>query len=194
MVDEPDPGAATDVGLKLTDNPLPPDADNAIAELKLPDAAVLIVVLPDPLRLTVMLDGPAEIVNPPVTAAFTVKETLVVCVSPPPVPVTVMLYVPAAVPAATFNVMFEEPEPGALIEAGLNPTVTPPGAPEAVNPTAELNPPDTAVVTVELPLPPAVTDTAVGEAEIVKAGVCVVDPVSAAIRPVFGLPHPVTRS
>ena len=91
MVDEPDPGAAIDLGLKLTVSPLPPGADNAIAELKLPDATVVTVVLPDPLRLTVMFDGPAEIVNPPVTTAFTVKETLVVCVSPPPVPVTVML-------------------------------------------------------------------------------------------------------
>jgi hypothetical protein len=91
-------------------------------------------------------------------------------------------------------VTLEVPEPGAPIDVGLKPTVTPLGAPEALKATAELNPPDTAVVIVEPPLLPAATDTAVGEAEIVNAGVCVVDPVSAAINPLFGLPHPVTKS
>ena len=88
----------------------------------------------------------------------------------------------------------EVPEPGAAIDDGLKLTVTPDGAPDAVRATAELNPPETAVVTVEVPLLPAATETAVGDADSVKAGVCVVDPVSAAIRPAFGLPHPVTRS
>jgi hypothetical protein len=95
---------------------------------------------------------------------------------------------------ATANVTVEVPEPGAAIDAGLKLTVTPAGAPDAVRATAELNPPETAVVIVEVPLLPAATETAVGEAEIVKAGVCVEDPVSALIRPAFGLPHPVTRS
>ena len=96
--------------------------------------------------------------------------------------------------AATLKVTVDDPEPGAAIDAGLKLTVTPFGAPEALNATAELNPPDTAVVIVEPPLLPATTETAVGEAEMVNAGVCVVPPVSAAIRPAFGLPHPVTRS
>lgn len=65
----------------------------------------------------------------------------------------------------------EVPEPGAAIDAGLKLTVTPVGAPDAVRATAELNPPATAVVTVEVPLLPAATEAAVGEAEIVKAGV-----------------------
>ena len=33
-----------------------------------------------------------------------------------------------------------------------------------------------------------------GEAEMVKAGVCELDPLSAAIRPALGLPQPVTGS
>jgi hypothetical protein len=102
--------------------------------------------------------------------------------------------VPAATVEATTNDTVEEPEPGAAIEVGLKLTVTPLGAPEAVRAMAELNPPEIAVVIVELPLLPATTETDEGEAEIVKAGVCVVPPVSAAIKPVFGLPHPVTRS
>ena len=46
---------------------------------------------------------------------------------------------------------------------------------------------------LELPLLPCTTETEVGEAEMVKAGLEPV-PVSAAIRPALGLPHPVTRS
>ena len=92
------------------------------------------------------------------------------------------------------NVTMEVPDPGAAIGVGLNPTVTPVGAPDAVRTMVELNPPETAVVMVEVPLLPAATETAVGEAEIVKDGVCVEVPVSAVIRPAFGLPHPVTRS
>jgi hypothetical protein len=126
IVELPDP-PAIDVGLKLTETPLPADADNEIAELKPPEPTVLTVVLADDLRATVTLDGEAEIVKLAVTAAVTVNETVVVCVNPPPVPVTVMLYVPAAVPEATVNVAVDDPDPGAAIEAGLKPTATPPG-------------------------------------------------------------------
>lgn len=97
-------------------------------------------------------------------------------------------------PEATVKVAVEAPEPGAAIEVGLKLTVTPEGAPDAERDTAELNPPETAVVMVEVPLLPGATEMDAGDAESVKAGVCVVDPVSALIRPVFGLPHPVTRS
>jgi hypothetical protein len=93
------------------------------------------------------------------------------------------------------NVTVELPVPGAVIDAGLKPTVTPEGAPEAVSEIAEFSPPETEVVTVEPTLPPAVTETEAGDALIVNAGVCdVPPPVSAAIRPAFGLPQPVTRS
>ena len=95
---------------------------------------------------------------------------------------------------ATLKVAVEEPEPGAAMEVGLKATVTPVGMPEAERATAELNPPETAVVMVELPLLPWRTESEVGEAEMAKAGVWVVEPVRAAMRPALGLPQPVTRS
>jgi hypothetical protein len=95
---------------------------------------------------------------------------------------------------ATVKVAVDVPEPGAAIELGLKPTVTPVGAPEAVRAIAELNPPEMVVVTVEFPLLPAATEIDDGAADIVNAGVWVPEPVSAVIRPLFGLPHPVTRS
>jgi hypothetical protein len=66
-------------------------------------------------------------VKVPVTAAETVSETGVVWVMPPPVPVIVMGYVPGVAVEATVKVTVEVPEPGAAIEVGLKPTVTPVG-------------------------------------------------------------------
>ena len=80
------------------------------------------------------------------------------------------------------------------MEAGLKPTVTPVGIPEADNVTAASNPPLTVLVIVEPPELPCATETAPGEADRVKpeaAG----DPASALSRlPPFGLPHPVATS
>lgn len=101
---------------------------------------------------------------------------------------------PGVVVEETVKLAVDVPEPGAAMEVGLKPTVTPVGAPEAERATAELNPPETAVVMVEEPELPTTTEREVGEAPMVKAGVCVVEPAKAAIRPVLGLPHPVTRS
>ena len=101
---------------------------------------------------------------------------------------------PAATVEATAMASVDEPEPGAAIDVGVKVTVTPVGWPLALRATAELKPPETVVVIVELPLLPATTETEVGEAAMVKAGVCVEEPDSAAIRPLFGLPQPVTRS
>lgn len=72
---------------------------------------------------------------------------------------------------ATAKVAVELPDPGAAIEVGLNVTVTPVGWPDADNATAESNPPETAVVMVEEPLDPTTTETEVGEAASVNAGV-----------------------
>lgn len=88
------------------------------------------------------------------------------------------------------KVAVEVPEP--VIEPELKPTVTPVGMPDAVSVTAESNPPETALVMVEVPLLPLATESELGEAERLKEGVS--GPVSAAMRPVLGLPHPVTRS
>ena len=87
--------------------------------------------------------------------------------------------------------MVEVPAP--LMEGGPKDTVTPLGSPEAERAIDELNPPETAVVIVEVPLLPCDTETVVGEAETAKpvAGA----PVRALIRLApLGLPHPVTRS
>ena len=85
---------------------------------------------------------------------------------------------PVAVVEATVKVSAEVPEPGAAIDAGLNPTVTPDGWPLAESAIAELKPPETVVVTVELPLLPSFTDTEVGKAASVKAGVAAAATVS----------------
>lgn len=94
---------------------------------------------------------------------------------------------------ATVKVALEEPEP---LLMGLVPkvTVTPEGWPVAVSVTDELNPLDGLTVMVELPLLPAATESEAGEADTAKDGCCDVVPVRAAMSPVLGLPHPVTRS
>ena len=191
-VDLPAPGAAMEPGVKVTLRELPPnELDKAIAELKPPEIVVVIVEVPErPLAMLIVV-GDALMVKlgfGPVT----VRETMVVSVMVPEVPVTVMLYVPATVDEATFIVMVEVPFP--VIEVGLNPMVTPVGWPLALKVTAELKPPDTVLVIVEVPEPPCATVTEAGEAERVKPGGSTV-PVSALIRPApFGLPQPVAKS
>ena len=92
---------------------------------------------------------------------------------------------------ATVIVMVELPAP--VIDAGLKPIVTPEGWPEAVKATAELNPPVTVLLIVELPELPCATVMDAGDAERLKPEV---EPAvtRAASNPAFGLPHPVTRS
>jgi hypothetical protein len=61
MLDEPEPGAVIDVGLKLTLAPVGrPDADNETAELKPLDTVVDIVALPELLCGTDRDVGDAE--------------------------------------------------------------------------------------------------------------------------------------
>lgn len=92
IVDVPVPGAAIEVGLKVTVCPLPcPEADKVIAELKPPETIVVIVAVPDEFLSTEIELGDAEMVKPADTPDVTVRETVAVCVSPPPVPVIVML-------------------------------------------------------------------------------------------------------
>jgi hypothetical protein len=161
-----------------------------------PLAGVTVIVV-DALAFwsTVTLDGDADSVKLPETGAVTVKETDVVCVTPPPVPVTVIVYVPAATLDPTAMPMVELPDPGAAMDAGLNVTVTPLGWPDADKLTAESNPPLTAVLIVDEPLFPCTTDKDPGEAEMLKLGVPEELPANALINPTpFGLPQPVTRS
>lgn len=73
-------------------------------------------------------------------------------------------------------------------------TVTPEGRVEVESVTEELNPFDGVTVMVDVPLLPAATMSDDGEAERLKDGCDDVEPVRAAMSPLFGLPHPVTRS
>lgn len=182
-------------GLNAAVTPLPiPLADKVTLPANPLDGEIVIVVVPWDDRVIVKLVSDADNVKLPDATAVTVSVTVALCVVPPPAPATVMVYVPVAVVMATAILIVELPDPGAAIVAGLKLTVTPAGCPLAVKAIAELNPPETAVVIVELPLPPCTTDTEPGEAEIVNSGLVDVG-ASALINPVpFGLPHPVTRS
>ena len=161
----PDPGSPIDVGLIVAVTPAGmPLALSAMAELKPPESAVLIVELPLAPCATETDVGEALSVKPGTGVAVTVSVMVAAWVMLPPVPLTVIVKVPVAVPEATASVTAEVPAPGAAIDVGLKLTVTPAGAPLAVSAMAESNPPETAVVIVELPLEPITTETAVGEA------------------------------
>lgn len=87
----PEPGAAMELGLKLTVTPLPsPEADREIEELKPPETAVVIVEVPELLLATVIDVGEALMVKLGLVPV-TVRETVVVSVVLPEVPLTVMV-------------------------------------------------------------------------------------------------------
>jgi len=88
-------------------------------------------------------------------------------------------------------VIVEDPEPGAAIDVGLKLTVTPLGWPEADKAIAESNPPETAVVIVDVPLEPGARETEVGVAERVKlpGGATIKLKVAVCVMP---LPDPLT--
>jgi hypothetical protein len=91
IVEEPDPGAAIEAGLKVTVTPVGwPDAERETALLKPPETVVEIVELPELPRTTETEVGEAAIVKFGEAAGVTVRETEVVCVTPPPVPVIVI--------------------------------------------------------------------------------------------------------
>src|SRR3954467_4175787 len=69
-------------------------------------------------------------------------------------PVMATVEVPTVAVEETVKVSVELPEPGAAIEAGRREAVTPAGRPEAESEMALLKPPETAVVIVEVPVPP----------------------------------------
>ena len=90
IVDDTVPGAGIGFGLNVTVTRLPwPVADKEIAELKPFSAVVLIVEVPEVPRATVTDAGDAVIEKCGGFDDVTVRETVVVCVFPPPVPVTV---------------------------------------------------------------------------------------------------------
>src|SRR5215469_7910822 len=84
--------------------------------------------------------------------------------------------------------------PAPVIEVGLKLTVTPVGCPVADREMAELNPPVTALVMVEVPNAPCAKVREAGEADKLNPGAGAV-PRSALISAgPFGLPQPVARS
>lgn len=61
IVEEPDPGAVMDFGLKVTLRPFPcPETEREMAELKPPATAVVTVEEPEDLLATVMEPGEAD--------------------------------------------------------------------------------------------------------------------------------------
>ena len=91
MVDFPAPGAAMELGVKVTLSLLPSNAvDKVIAESKPPEIVVVIVEVPELPLAMLIEEGDA----PMVKLGFgptTVNETVVLSVMLPEVPVTVML-------------------------------------------------------------------------------------------------------
>ena len=79
---------------------------------------------------------------------------------------------PIAVDAPTLivNVDVAVPPEGGVTEVGLKEAVVPVGAPVTVRLTAELKPFRDVTVIVEVPEPPGVTETVVGEALKEKSG------------------------
>ena len=88
----------------------------------------------------------------------------------------------------TVRVKSDVPEP--VIDAGLKLPVTPVGTPVADNPTAELKPPDTVMVTTAYPLWPWSRYPEVGETEMVKVPATGAVTVSDTVA-VFVIPPPV---
>lgn len=92
IVELPEPGAAMELGLKVTVcRPPSPVADKEIAESKPPDTRVVIVEVPEPGLATLIVAGDALRVNPSDDAPLTVSDTVAVSVVPPDVPLTVTL-------------------------------------------------------------------------------------------------------
>jgi len=87
------------------------------------------------------------------------------------VAVTVTFDVPVVAVLPAERVSVELPLPGAAIEVGLKPAVTPEGNPEADSETAELKPPLTVVEMVLLPEALWTMDRLVGDALKTKSGV-----------------------
>ena len=92
IVDVPLPGAAIDVGAKVTVVPVgAPVDERATALLKPPETVVVMVDVPFAPWTTETEVGAAEIAKLGVVAGVTVRLTVVGCVVVPPVPVTVIV-------------------------------------------------------------------------------------------------------
>ena len=102
--------------------------------------------------------------QPPVP--FTVSVNVVECEAEAAVPVMVTLYVPAGVDADVARVRLDDPP--AVTDVGLKVAVAPVGSPDADRATDSAVPEVTAVLTMAVVDPPAVTVPEVGLTEIEK--------------------------
>jgi hypothetical protein len=128
IVEEPEPGAGIEAGLKLTVTSAGcPDALKAIAESNPLEAMVAMVKLVDDPGVIFADLGVDVMAKPGMLLVATVSDTMVVALTPPPVPVIVMMYVPMGVEDVVPMVIVDEPEPGAGMEAGSKLTATPAG-------------------------------------------------------------------
>ena len=92
MIELPEPGAAMELGLKVTVcRPPSPVADKEIAESKPPDTKVVIVEVPEPGLVTLIVAGDALRVKPSDVAPLTVNDTVAVSVVLPDFPFTVIV-------------------------------------------------------------------------------------------------------
>lgn len=137
-------GGVSDVGTNAAVTPVGRvEVVNVVAALK-PLTLVSVIVLPTPGRVGVidMLAGFDDRVND--GGAVTVREIVVVSVTPPPTPEMVTVEVPAEAeaPAVRVSVLVVP------VGFGLNPAVTPVGSPLALRVTLPLNPPASVTVMV----------------------------------------------
>ena len=138
-----------------------PEAAKVTLPVTPPEGVSVIVLVPVVPCFTVKLEGEAESEKSGVATAFTVSETVVVCVSVPDVPVMVTVDVPVVAVELAVNVT-------RLVEVvGLvpNAAVTPAGRPDADNVTLPVKPLTGVTVTVLFPLVPCVTVRLEGEAD-----------------------------
>lgn len=133
----PLPGAAMAVGAKLAVTPVgSPVIENAIAALNPLPPLVVKVICTDLPGATLAL----EVLGDNVKVAKTVKLTVWVLVTPPPVADTVREETPGAAVEPAERVSMLLPFPGAAIVVGKKLAVTPLGSPVTDNAMAELNP------------------------------------------------------
>ena len=158
----------TEAGLKETVTPEGrPDAERDTVSALPEVMAVAMVETAEPPAATEMLDGLAEIEKSDGGAASTVSETAVVCVPVAAEPVMVTLEIEAAALAAAVTFIVEFcPED---TDAGVNDTVTPAGRPDTDKEMDSALPATTEVETVTVPLDPACTVSADGDAETAKS-------------------------
>lgn len=168
-----------------------PDAVSVAPALNpLTGVSVIVLVPPAPPCVIVTLAGEADKLKFCVTAAFTVTETMVVCVKLPEMPVIVTVAVPVVAVLLAVKVKTLE------VVAGFvpNTAVTPVGKPVADSVTLPAKPfVGLTVIVLVPPAPPCVIVTLLGEGERLKFGV--EDPGQLFTRFVtFTVPMPVAKS